>query len=475
MIRKTLWPLLALFIAVGLNSVVHPAQSPTRITIMHTNDLHGQIAARNGQGGLAEIATIVRGVQPDLMLDAGDLFTGTFIDDRFEGEPTIKAMNAIGYTAGTIGNHEFDYGQKVLTARLREARFPLLSANLETPISEIRPYMVATVKGIRFGIIGLTTDEVRTSTHPRNLDGVRARDVVETLQRVLPDVRSRADFVIVTAHLTEEEEKRVAQTFPEIRLIIGGHTHGILGPINLGQTLIAKTGSSGRNIGRVDLEFTGTRLTRMDATLIPVVRVKPDPEVAALFEPYQTAISSQLNEMLGEATAEFLKAENDESALANLVADAYRTQAGTQIGLANTGGIRASIGKGPVTWSSVFEVFPFRDTLITFKLTGAQLKKVLGVRLVAVSGIRVRYDLAKPAGNRLVSVTLADGSPIEDTKLYSVAANDYMVAGGDGFAALASGTDIADTHILIRDVLTAYVKNRRVLSPSLDGRVVVDR
>src|SRR5438093_3402121 len=206
------------------------AQSPIHIVIMHTNDIHGQLLPKNGVGGMAQIATIIRGANPDLVLDAGDLFTGTFLSDEFKGLPTIQAMNRIGYTSGTIGNHEFDYGQDVLRMRLRDARFPVLSANLRTPISEIRKYTVVTAKGIRFGIIGLTTEDTRVTTHPKNLKGVTMQDVVKTVQEVLPELRGKSDFIIVTAHLEDNEEKRVANAFPEIRLIIGGHNHSTLGP-----------------------------------------------------------------------------------------------------------------------------------------------------------------------------------------------------------------------------------------------------
>ncbi|HEX4998356.1 MAG TPA: bifunctional UDP-sugar hydrolase/5'-nucleotidase [Terriglobia bacterium] len=450
------------------------AQAPTRVTIMHTNDLHGQIGPRNGQGGLAEIATIMRAGRPDLLLDAGDLFTGTYVDDRFEGRPTILAMNAIGYTAGTIGNHEFDYGQSVLADRIREAKFPLLSANLESAIPGIRPFVVVRVKGIRIGLIGLTTADVRTTTHPRNLAGIRVREAVETLHEVLPEVRARADFVIVMAHLTDEEERRVAAAFPEIRLIIGGHNHSVVGPVQRGETLIAKTGSIGRNVGQIDLEFQGTRMTRMDARLIPV-RGRPNREVASLLEPFTQAVAKTLAGIVGESTADLAKSDRAESALANIVADAYRARATTQIGIANLGGIRGSIPRGPIQWNTLFEVFPFRDTLVTLKLTGAQLKKTLGVRLVAISGARARYDLTKASGDRLIAATLSNGDPIMDTRIYSVATNDFLVAGGDGFGELGRGTDISDTGIPVRDVLTDYVRNQRTLRPGLDGRIVVER
>ena len=450
------------------------AQSPIHIVIMHTNDIHGQLLPKNGVGGMAQIATIIRGANPDLVLDAGDLFTGTFLSDEFKGLPTIQAMNRMGYTSGTIGNHEFDYGQDVLRMRLRDARFPVLSANLRTPISEIRKYTVVTAKGIRFGIIGLTTEDTRVTTHPKNLKGVTIQDVVKAVQEVLPEVREKSDFIIVTAHLEDNEDKRVANAFPEIRLIIGGHNHNTLGPIWLGQTLIAKTGSSGRNAGRVDLDFEGKKLSRMEGRLIPVMNVRADPEIAKIIEPYEAKVAGKLAEVVGQATADLTRSNNAESPLADLIADALRERGKTQIGLQNIGGIRATIPKGSITWGDVFEVLPFQNTLVTVKVTGAQLKKTLNAGLLAVSGIRVRLDLKKPGGQQLVSVTLSDGTPIEDAQIYSVTTNDFVVAGGDGFGELGRGKEIKDTGILLRDAVLDYIKAHRVLSPMLDGRIMIE-
>src|SRR5215472_18865054 len=171
-------------------------QTATHIVVMHTNDLHGQLLPRDGIGGMAEIATIMRNARPDLILDAGDISTGTFLADEFKGAPMIQAMNKIGYEAGTIGNHEFDYGEDALRLRLREAKFPVLSANVQAPISEIKKSTVITVKVIR-----LTTEELKTTTHPKNLAGVAVNDLLETLRQTLPEVRRKSDFIIVTAHI----------------------------------------------------------------------------------------------------------------------------------------------------------------------------------------------------------------------------------------------------------------------------------
>src|SRR5262245_27999667 len=425
-------------------------QTATHVVIMHTNDLHGQLVPREGIGGIAEIATIMRNGRPDLILDAGDISTGTFLADEFKGSPMIQAMNKIGYDAGTIGNHEFDYGQDALRLRLREARFPFLSANLQTPVSEIKQYTIVNARGIRFGLIGLTTEDVKTQSHPNNVAGVMVRDTVKTLERLLPEVRRKSDFIIAMVHLEDDEEKRVASAFPEIRLIVGGHNHDALGPFWLDRTLVVKTGVAGRNVGRVDLDFQDKKLLRMEARLIPVRNVRPDRDVTKVLEPFIDRVKVKMTEVIGEATDDLFYSRVIESSLADAVADAFREKGKTQIAFHNTGGIRANMRKGKITWGNAFEVLPFQNTLVTLKLTGAQLKKTLErglvttVGVLAQSGLRVQFDRMKPPGQQVVSALLVDGTPLDDSKLYSITTNDFVVAGGDGFTEFAKGTDITD-------------------------------
>jgi 2',3'-cyclic-nucleotide 2'-phosphodiesterase (5'-nucleotidase family) len=449
------------------------AQAPVHVVIMHTNDLHGQLLPRDGVGGIAQIATLIRNAHPDLVLDAGDIFTGTFLSDEFKGAPTIEAMNKIGYTAGTLGNHEFDYGQDALRLRLREAKFPILSANVKTPVAEIKKYTVVNAKGLRFGIIGVTTEELNITTHPKNLKGVTVRDPVKAIRDLLPELRSKSDFIIVTAHLATEEEMRIAAAFPEIRLIIGGHTHNVLGPIQMGQTLIAKTGSIGRSVGRVDLDFDGKKLSRIEGKLIPVTDVAPDPDVAKIVASFEKRIKEKAAEVVGEATGDFTRSSSSESALSDLIADAFRQRGKTEIAIHNTGGIRAPIAKGPVTWGDVFEVLPFDNTLVTLSLTGQQLKRTLAGGLLAVSGLHVELDLERPKGQQLISATMPGGAPIDDAMIYSVTTNDFLVAGGDGYVELGKGRGLKDTGTLLRDVLVDYIRARGTISPTLDGRIVV--
>jgi 5'-nucleotidase / UDP-sugar diphosphatase len=305
-------------------------------------------------------------------------------------------------------------------------------------------------------------------------------DTVKTLEQLLPEVRRKSDLIVAMVHLEDAEEKRIASAFPEIRLIIGGHNHEALGPIMLDKTLVAKTGEGGRNVGRVDLDFQNKKLSRMEAVLIPVKNVRPDPNVAKILQPFNQKVTVKAAEVIGEATDSLAYSRTIESPLADVVADAFRAMGKTQIAIHNIGGIRATIPKGAITWGTAFEVLPFQNRLVTLKLTGAQLKKTLErglvstVGMTAVSGLRVQYNRTAPPGQQIVSASLLNGEVIEDSKLYSVTTNDFVLAGGDGFTEFAAGADIIDSGIYLRDVLVNYIKTHRTISPRLDGRIVVN-
>jgi 5'-nucleotidase / UDP-sugar diphosphatase len=450
------------------------ATTQTHVVLMHTNDIHGHVLPENGAGGLAVIAAIVKQQQPDILLDAGDMFTGTVVSDMFYGESVMAVMNHMGYRASILGNHEFDYGLNKLRDRVRQAKFPVLSANVSLPFQDVGKTRVIRVKGIRFGIVGLTTQETPITTHPKNMKNVQVSDVVRALEQVLPQLRKASDFLIVLGHLTPEEELRVARAFPEIKLLISGHSHTPLQPpLRERDSLIVRTGSFGRFVGRIDLDFEDQELQKMSAQLIEAKGVPPDPEALRAVEPYRAKVEHQMNTILGEATAAFPRLVQDGGAILNLVADASRAGTGTQIALVNVGAVRTSLPAGPITYGKIFEILPFESTIVTMKITGAQLKRSLVVSLTAVSGVRAVFDFRKPRDERLVSITLEDGSPIVDAATYTVTINDFMQAGGDGYTDFSNGADVKDTGVRMRDVVIDYIKARKTITPVVDGRIAI--
>jgi len=448
------------------------AAQEKHVLIMHTNDIRGHILPGPDAGGSARLATVVRELKPDLMLDAGGILSGSLISDTFQGEPVVTVMNAIGYDAVAIGSSEFDFGIAALRARSRQANFLLLSANAASPIDEIQPAAIYNTQDVRIAVIGLTSQEI--TGHPQNVKYVDVADPVRTLEDVLPRIRDRADAIILLANVTRTEEQRIARAFPEIRLIIAAHEEADL-PFRIGQTTIVGTGKFGKYVGRLDLTFSESKLKGIASRLIPLEGFEPDPSIARLLDPYQKTLDQTLQTVLGQAAGDLLRSTAGESHLGNLVADAVRAKTGTEISLITAADPQMGIPKGPITSRTLFEVLPSEKTLVTMRLSGAQIKRILGRTMLSVSGVRVKLDPAKPEGKRLVSVRLENGTPLRDKDFYTVTTNDYLLMGGDGFTEFAGGADVEDTGILLRDAVAEHIARLGTVSPHLDGRIQFSR
>ncbi|HYR83740.1 MAG TPA: 5'-nucleotidase C-terminal domain-containing protein [Terriglobia bacterium] len=469
MVRVLLFVLTVFLLVVGLF-----AAEDTHVVIMHTNDIQGHLLPGPDGGGSARLSTVVRQMKPDLMLDAGNMFAGALIADAFQGEPVIEVMNAIGYDAATIGVNEFNFGVDALHDRARQANFPFLSANTSAPLPDIQDAAIYNAQGIRIALIGLTTEELTRTGHPQNVKYVDVGDVVQSLEGILPRVRDRVDFIVLLSHLTRPEEERVARAFPEIRLIVGAHEETEL-PARIGRTTIVGAGKFGKYVGVLDLSFNGFALKSIESRMISLDNVQPDPAIERLLAGYQTKLNDKLQMVVGQAAGDLSRSTAEESHVGNLVADAVRARTGTAIVLINAADARMGIPKGPITSRTLFEVLPSQNTLVTMRLSGAQIKRILGRTVMSVSGVRVKLHVNKPEGKRLLSARLEDGSPIRDKDFYTVTTNDFLLMGGDGFIEFADGVDVEDTGILIRDAVAEHIARIGTVAPRLDGRIQVSR
>lgn len=270
----------------GLELISSHAAADTIITILHTNDTHSQIDplpandANAGKGGVARRATLVKRIRHEnpntLLVDAGDVMQGTPYFNFYRGEVEYKAMSAIGYDAGTLGNHEFDNGVDALAAALKFANFDLVSANYDVKGTvlegRVKPYVVKTLAGIRVGLFGLGVSPVALIT-PANFKGITYNDPVVSAREVVKTLREkeRCALVVCMSHLGYYEngdrgDSLIASQVDGIDFIAGGHTHTFMKePVKTKQpcgaeTLIFQVGKSGINVGRVDFTFRTGKL-----------------------------------------------------------------------------------------------------------------------------------------------------------------------------------------------------------------------
>jgi len=482
---------------------------PTFITILYTNDFHGRLESFTPiddiVGGSARIATLVKGIRDSapgivLLLDAGDAIHGTILSNFFNGEPVIDVMNAMGYDAMEIGNHEFNYGQGVLVERRDEANFPFLAANIvvtatgKTP-PFCQPYVIKEVMGKRIAIFGLITPDTPVVTHPRNVIGLTFLDPIETAAKLVPKLRPKADLIIALTHIGYDMDRQLAEEVGGIHVIVGGHSHTkIEVPERVGNeggnAIIVQAWENSKVLGRLDLEMRGKAVVRFSGGLIPVTAdVLEDPDVKTIIEPYATELTARMSEVVGTTLVALegrrTQIRTQETNLGNLVADMMRWAAGSdvQIALENGGGIRWHLlfPAGPITRGDVYTLLPFANTLVMMDLTGAQIKLALenGVskypsadgRFPQVSGLRFTFDPTKPVGSRVVNVWVG-GTPLVETVVYRVATNDFLAAGGDGYTVLMLGTNFVDTGVYLMDYMVEYLKEFSPVSPGVEDRIV---
>lgn len=501
---------LAVFLLITLISGPSRAQT-TALTILHTNDTHShllpfsypaandfcspvaalpELPGGTNIGGIARRATLVKQIRseqkargiPVWLVDAGDFSDGTFFSIEYRGEADVKAMNAVGYDFATLGNHEFIHSLDQTRKLIGLASYPILCANAllkanRAPLA--KTYQVVQVGPVRVGIFGLVTIEARF--YPAAREGVIIADPVKTAGKIVAKLhREEADIIILISHCGEEMDKRLAKEVPGIDVIVGGHSHSRLPSGELiprteelradevNGTVIVQAYQWGGELGRCDLLFkkdpAGTwHVERYRALLIPInADITPDAEVAAVVDREWRPIAARYAEVIGRAAGDF-SSRCDDWAEYNLVADAVRETFETEIELENLGGVRSPLLTGIITRGDLVALDPFANTVVTFKVTGLQLRKILAKYTPAVSGVRYRLE-----NGELVEV-LINGEPLRADRQYTGATNSYFA----NTALKGARVKFQDTGKKRLEVLINYIHQKGTIYPVYDGRRVV--
>jgi 5'-nucleotidase len=525
---------LVLLIGVLSLLIVGAAQAQSdsfRLTIVHTNDTHAAHQPNSaGDGGAARLAAVVNQIRSSaanvLLVDAGDRFTGTLFHQQYRGEDNQRIMNAIGYDAMTLGNHEFDDGDEVLARFIQGLEFPVVSANIavaeDGPLAGLfAPYTTLDVNGTPIGVIGLTTADTAFIASPGEGTEFSAA-YAEIVNAAAAELTAQGvNKIILLSHLGFGEDAALAPQLTGVDVIVGGHSHTLLSNLYAaGQDAypVRATGADGNPIaivqagggntlyvGVLDVEFNADGvITRATGDVVLLSRyITPDPEIEALVAELNAPLEALRATVIGQ-TDVFLVGDRAfcramECTLGNLITDAMRAETGAQIAVMNGGGIRANIPNAPtpedvnigttdVTLGDVLTVLPFGNLVSTFELTGADVIAAIEHGLSAVgtdsgtgrypqvSGIRYTYDSAQPVGSRVISVEiqLEDGSfaPIDAEATYSVVSNDFLRRGGDGYRVFAENAiNPYDFGRPLDQVVADYIAANSPVAPVLEGRI----
>jgi 5'-nucleotidase/UDP-sugar diphosphatase len=474
---------------------------PVTITFLHTNDVY-EIAPVNGRGGFAQLATLLEEERArsehTVTTFGGDLISPSVLSGLTQGAQMIELMNLLSTDVAVLGNHEFDFGPEVAAARIQESEFPWLGTNVTGPDGEPAvgtvDLLMIEVGGYKIGLFGLLTPETDVLASPG--PDIIFAPPIETAQTAVAQLREQgADLIVALTHLNLSDDQELARNVEGIELILGGHDHNPI-TITEGDTLIVKAGYDAHYLAAVDL--TIDRIVRRDQEVVEAIPswrylstagVAPNPDVQDVVDRYEQVLDEELGVAVGTTIVD-LDSRRDtvrttESNFANLIADAVREAVGADVAIANGGGIRGdrTYDAGTVlTRRDILTELPFGNVTVLIELSGADLREALenGVsqvedkagRFPQVSGLTFTYDAAAPPGSRIVEVEVA-GEPLDPSRIYTIATNDYVFGGGDGYEALSRGKALIDASAatLMASMVMDYVAAKGEVAPAVEGRI----
>jgi len=505
------------------------------LNILHINDWHSRIESNNKYestcsaddetegkcfGGAARLVTAIADRRQALegsnvlLLNGGDNFQGSLFYTTYKGAVEAEFLNQMKFDAMTVGNHEFDDGEEALVPFLDVIKFPVLSANVAASASSkvgdrIKPSMVIEVGGEKIGIVGAVTNDTPEIASPG--PNILIADDIKTITAEVEKLTAEGiNKIIALTHVGYPRDKEMIAMIPGVDVVVGGHSHSLLsntddkaeGPYPTMidnpegyQVPVTQAASYSKYLGEFSVTFDDNGVVK-EAKGDPILldsSITPDEGVLARIKELGAPIEELKTKIVSASTKDIDGSRDTcragECEMGNLVADAMLDRVGDQgvtIAIQNGGGLRASIDSGEVTMGEVLGVLPFQNTLATFELKGSDVVAALengasqieegAGRFAQVAGLRYTFDKDAEAGSRIVSVEVKKGDgfePIDPEAVYSVATNNYMRGGGDGYSIFSSaGMNAYDFGPGLEQVVADYLAKNNPYTPYTDGRVM---
>ena len=526
-------PALTMTLAILL-SIAGRASAPARahLVILSTTDMHGRIfpidyyTNKYDNVGIAKVATLVKEARkndPDLLLlDSGDTIQGTPLEyfhnqrNNTPPDPMMLAMNALHYDAMAVGNHEYNFGLKVLEKARSEAKFPWLSANTYDKgavRTHYKPYIVKEVGGVRVGVLGLTTPGIPNWENVPNYAGLEFHETVAEARKWVAVLRNteKVDLVVIAMHMGIEEDLRtgqinpsqvpnenaaiaIARRVPGVDIILMGHTHREVSSLVVNGVLLTQANRWASHVARVDVYFEQVagrwRVIARSARTIPVTeKTALDPEIAKLGEPYDKETQDWLSRSIGES-AEELTARDcrlRDTAIIDLIQRVQLEAGNADVSMAACFNPEARIPKGKVTVRNIAGLYEYENTLVTLELTGRQLKEALehsaryfreyeqgkslaqlidqrvpGYNFDMAAGVTYDIDLTKPFGQRIQNLKFK-GQPLAPTQKLRVVTNNYRVNGGGNYTMFKEAPVVYRSSEEVRELIIDWVEKHQTV------------
>ena len=506
-------------------SVAPCSENVCKLTILHTNDTHGRFWHNDkGEYGMAAQKTLVERLRGEakaagsevLVLSGGDVNTGVPESDLQDAEPDFMAMNSIRYDAMAVGNHEFDNPLTILEKQREWAQFPMISANIYDKASGKRyfdPYKVFKLEsGLKVAVLGLTTEDTAQLVDPNNVQTLEFRDPTTEAAKIGKQIRDskEANLVLAITHMGHYEngqhgsnapgDVEMARALPAGTLdaIIGGHSQNPVCmepgtpdkyadfkpgddclPDQQNGTWIMQAHEWGKYVGRAQFDYQNGKLTLTQYDLIPVnlkdadgafiqEEITKDPELYNTLLTYQEKGQQELGVVIGSTDGvldgERANVRNKQTNLGRLITTATAEKLGTDFGIVNSGGVRASIAAGDISYRDVLTVHPFGNTVNKATMSGSELAAYLGQ--VATKTINTGgyaqfggINMAVDCQAKSVTITSVGGKAFDPAASYSFSIPSFSAAGGDGYPKI----DTINAGLVDAGVLKDYIAAKKTI------------
>lgn len=525
--------LLAILISANISAA--PSDETHYFTVLHTNDSHGHFwQNERGEYGFPAQKTVIDSIRQEvesqgnalILLHAGDYNTGVPESDLLNAIPDIEGLNAMGYEAVALGNHEFDFPLNQLLEQQKQAKFALVSANVlsrETEKPLVNPYIVLQKGALKIAVMGLTTEDTAKLSNPEATAEVVFKPAIKTAQETLKIINEhdKPDVRIALTHMGYYNDAQHGQNAPgdvslaravkegDLDIIIGGHTHNtvcidengaldstyIAGkackPDLQNGVYIMQAGSWGKYVGRADFKYSNGKTELLNYQLIPInlkqkikgsdgenqyvlytQEIAQDPELFAQLKPYEEEGRALLNIKVGEIKGKFEGdreiIRSEQTNLGRLIAQSQMQRVNADLGLMNSGGIRNSLNEGVVTYRDLLLVQPFGNMIATVQLNGQELKEYLTFAALRDqdSGGYPQFAGLSMTVNRAkgeISDVKIAGKPLDEHKLYTLSLPDYIAGGGDGYPILKDNPSYVNTGFIDAEMLKRYFNEHKIL------------
>jgi 2',3'-cyclic-nucleotide 2'-phosphodiesterase (5'-nucleotidase family) len=447
------------------------------LVIFHTNDVHGYaFEERDAEGRLTRIgydrlkALVDADPSPrKLLLDAGDVLHGQAFATARRGDLTGVVLSLAGYDALAAGNHDFDYGADRLLEISDKYRLNFLAANITQKNGKaiLPPYSIRSWSDLKVGIFGLSTPATRTSTDPRNIEGLEIKDPIEEASAVVQRLKAEgADFIAAVTHMGSEPyctpmSQTIAERVPGIDVVIDGHSHSrTIIPIERSdgsRVLVVSTGAYFENVGRITVDKKNGGGYTVSASLLAasspeIEATAPDPAMRGAMNALKAELDTELSRVVMKVPFDLdgsrRNMRRSSTNLGRLVCAALVEATGADVALLNGGAFRDSIAKGDVTKGRFLTVFPYGNYIYLIDVTGEDLLAALnyglgrpgsgafpqfwGMEVETEKRVITASDGTKSEVPAPKSVTVG-GKALDLKAKYTLAVNDFLYAGGDGY------------------------------------------